>query len=76
IGAHSGNLLNGDFSFGLNPGFYVKNGEIVGRVKDAMVAGNMYQLFSNVIGIENQNHQRNGIPLPCILFDDVSISGK
>ena len=76
IGAHSGNLLNGDFSFGLNPGFYVKNGEIVGRVKDAMVAGNMYQLFSNVIGIENQNHKKNGIPLPCVLFDDVSISGK
>ena len=76
IGAHSGNILNGDFSFGLNPGFYVKNGEIIGRVKDGMVAGNMYQLFSNVIGIENQNHQRNGIPLPCVLFDDVSVSGK
>jgi len=76
IGAHSGNLLNGDFSFGLNPGLYVKNGEIIGRVKDGMVAGNMYQLFSNVIGVENQNHEKNGIPLPCVLFDDVSISGK
>ncbi len=76
IGAHSGNILNGDFSFGMNPGFYIKNGEIVGRVRDGMVAGNMYQLFSNVIGIENQNHQRNGIPLPCLLFDDVSVSGK
>jgi PmbA protein len=76
IGAHSGNILNGDFSFGLNPGFYVKRGEIIGRIKDAMVAGNMYQLFSNVIGIENQNHEKNSIPLPCILFDNVSISGK
>ena len=76
IGVHSGNILNGDISMGLNPGLYVKNGEILGRARDAMVAGNMYQMFSNVIGVENKNHREHGIPLPCVLLDDVSVSGK
>ncbi len=76
IGAHSGNLLNGDFSLGLNPGFYVKNGEIVGRVKDGMIAGNIYEQLSNVLGVEDRAHDKNGIPHPCILFDDVAVSAK
>ncbi len=76
IGEHSGNILNGDFSFGLDPGLYVKNGEILGRVKDGMVAGNVYDLFNNVIDIENKIHEPNGIPYPCILFDNVSVTAK
>ena len=36
MGAHSGNILNGDYSIGLAPGIYVENGGIAGRVKDAM----------------------------------------
>ena len=76
MGVHSGNILNGDISMGLIPGLYVKDGEIMGRAKDAMVAGNMYQMFSNVIGVENRIHKEHGIPLPCVLLDDVSVSGK
>ena len=30
MGAHSGNIPNGDFSIGLSPGLYVENGEVVG----------------------------------------------
>jgi PmbA protein len=51
MGAHSGNLLNGDFSIGLSPGLYVEHGEIVGQVKDAMVAGNVYDVMQRVIGV-------------------------
>lgn len=45
LGAHSGNIPNGDFSIGLSPGLYVENGEIVGHVKDSMVAGNIYEVM-------------------------------
>jgi len=76
IGAHSGNILNGDFSYGLNPGVLVKNGEIIGRLRDGMVAGNMYDIYGKVIAIEKQNHMKNGIPLPSVLYEDVSISAK
>jgi hypothetical protein len=42
MGAHSGNILNGDFSIGLSPGLYVERGEILGQVKNVMVAGNIF----------------------------------
>jgi len=46
MGAHSGNILNGDFSIGLSPGVYVEKGEIRGHVKDAMVAGNIFDTMT------------------------------
>lgn len=51
LGFHSGNIPNGDFSVGANPGFWVENGEIVGRVKDAMVSGNVYETLQDVIAV-------------------------
>lgn len=76
LGAHSGNIPNGDFSIGLSPGLYVENGEIRGRVKDAMVSGNIYNVLKNVISIENKvyNTAFFGLRVPAILLDEVNIS--
>jgi len=83
MGAHSGNILNGDFSVGLSTGIYVENGEIVGRVKDAMVAGNIYEVMKNVIDIEDTVYPAHSAMypatmgmLPAVLFDDVSVATK
>ena len=76
LGAHSGNIPNGDFSIGLSPGIYVENGEIVGHVKDAMVAGNIYKTLRNVIAIEDTQHFSSGGRFPAILVDDVNVATK
>ncbi|MEN2983787.1 MAG: metallopeptidase TldD-related protein [Dictyoglomaceae bacterium] len=76
LGAHSGNIPNGDFSVGLSPGLYVENGEIIGHVKDAMVAGNIYEVMKNVIGIENQVYPAYMGTFPSILFENVSFAVK
>ncbi|MCD4848794.1 MAG: TldD/PmbA family protein [Candidatus Aegiribacteria sp.] len=77
LGAHSGNILNGDFSVGLNPGFYVENGEIRGRVKDGMVAGNVYEILKNIEHVENTIHDSiTGGKYPAILIDNVSVAAK
>ncbi len=77
LGAHSGNILNGDLSIGLNPGLYVENGKVVGRVKDAMMAGNIYSILSNVIAVENSAHYTDSMyDNPSILIDDVSVVGS
>ena len=73
LGAHSGNILNGDFSIGLSPGIYVENGEIAGYVKDAMVAGNIYQILQNVVDLEDEVHFTIGGMFPAVLIDDVSV---
>ena len=76
MGAHSGNIPNGDYSVGVSPGFYVENGEIIGRVKDAMVAGNVYDTLKNVVAIEDTLHPSWSGRFPAILCDDVSVATK
>ncbi|RKZ10043.1 hypothetical protein DRQ25_04240 [Candidatus Fermentibacteria bacterium] len=77
LGAHSGNILNGDFSVGLDPGFYVENGEIKGRVRDGMVSGNVYDVLNNIESVENRLHvSYAGGMYPSILLDDVSVAAK
>jgi PmbA protein len=75
-GGHSGNIPNGDYSVGIASGFYVENGEVVGRVKDAMISGNAYEAFKNVIAIGDTLHPCGGGWVPAILFDRVSVSTK
>ena len=74
LGAHSGNIPNGDFSIGLSPGLYVEQGSITGRIKDAMIAGNIYDVMNNVIGIENAVHVAYTGYYPAVLFDNVSVA--
>ena len=76
MGAHSGNILNGDFSIGLSPGLYVERGEIAGRVKDAMLAGNIFDTLNHVIEVEDTLHSGSGGWFPAILFDEVSVATK
>jgi PmbA protein len=79
LGPHSGNIPNGDYSVGVSPGLYVENGEIVGRVKDAMVAGNIYQTLKNVLAVGDHLYPSfswGGGWLPPVLCDDVSVATK
>jgi len=77
LGAHSGNIVNGDFSVGLNPGLYVENGKIVGRVRDGMASGNVYDILGRVMAVENQIHNPHGFNrLPCIQLDEVSVAAR
>jgi PmbA protein len=76
LGAHSGNIPNGDFSIGLSPGLYVEQGKITGRIKDAMIAGNIYDVMNHVIGIEDKVHAAYTGYYPAVLFDGVSVATK
>jgi len=74
LGAHSGNLPNGDFSIGADPALYVENGKIVGHVKDAMISGNIYETMKNVIAIEDKYYSSYMGNFPAVLFDKVSLT--
>ncbi|HEX9976089.1 MAG TPA: TldD/PmbA family protein, partial [Dehalococcoidales bacterium] len=51
MGAEQGNILGGDFSGNVLLGYRIENGKIVGRVKDTMVSGNIYQLLKEIAAI-------------------------
>ncbi len=77
LGAHSGNIINGDFTVGFNPGLLVEKGRIVGRVMDGMMAGNVYDVLNRVVAVQDSPFN----PLstrrdPAVLLEGVSISGR
>jgi PmbA protein len=77
LGAHSGNIPNGDYSVAVSPGLYVEKGEIVGRVKDGMVAGNIYETLKNVVDLSDTLYPCfSGEWMPLILCDNVSVATK
>ncbi|MDO8490565.1 MAG: metallopeptidase TldD-related protein [Dehalococcoidia bacterium] len=51
MGATQSNVLSGDFSGNVLLGYKVEGGEIVGRVKDTMVSGNVYEILKELAGI-------------------------
>ncbi len=53
LGAGQGNELGGDFRANLSLGFLIENGEIVGRVKDTMISGNVYEALNQVEAISH-----------------------
>ncbi|HCP59977.1 MAG TPA: TldD/PmbA family protein [Dehalococcoidia bacterium] len=51
MGAEQGNILGGNFSGNVLLGYKVESGKIVGRVKDTMVSGNIYQVLKKITAI-------------------------
>jgi PmbA protein len=77
LGAWTGNVRGGDVSGNVHFGIKIENGELVGRVKDVMVAGNVFEAFKNVASIENKCHTLSGgMCIPHILFAGLSVATR
>jgi len=77
IGAGQSNVLAGDFSVNVSLGYWIKKGKIVGRVKDCMIAGNVYDLFNNKINsISKELFIKSSMRTPAICFNDINIAAK
>jgi PmbA protein len=77
IGAEQGNLLGGDFGGNVLLGYKVENGEVVGRVKDTMIAGNVYQVLRELLGLGQESRWVGGIlQTPHLYCSGVSVTTK
>ncbi|MFC2059017.1 metallopeptidase TldD-related protein, partial [Chloroflexota bacterium] len=77
MGASQGNVLGGDFSGNVLLGYKVENGEIVGRVKDTMVSGNIYETLAELNAIGCEGRWVNGIMrIPHLYCTRVAVSAK
>ncbi|MBL1210983.1 TldD/PmbA family protein [Geminocystis sp. GBBB08] len=65
--------ISGDFSFNINLGYHIKKGEIVGRIKDTMVAGNIYQALNRVKSVGNDLTWTSSCYTPSIVIDALSL---
>jgi PmbA protein len=72
LGFGQSNMMNGDVSGNVSLGFRIKNGEIVGRVKDTMIAGNVYELLKQ--GVEFSRDTDPISRMPYMKLSGVSVS--
>ena len=76
VGGWTSNLLAGEYSATLLLAFYIENGEIKGRIKNAAITCNLYDVFNKVVGISKENQEiMNGV-YPYIVVDGVNIALK
>jgi len=77
LGLGQGNVISGAFSNTLSLAFKIEKGEIVGRVKDVSIAGNVYHLLQDVAAVSQETEwvYRN-FSLPYILLGDMNVVAK
>jgi PmbA protein len=76
IGVGQGNVISGAFSHPVGLAYRVQRGEITGRVKDAAVAGNAYDVLKRIGGFGSDGRWLGSRWSPSLLLDGVSIARR
>jgi PmbA protein len=77
LGIGQGNIISGAFSNPLALAFKIEKGEIVGRVKDLSIAGNIYDLLKNVSAVSKEAQWvYSTFHAPYILIPEMNVAGK
>ncbi|MBF2049214.1 MAG: TldD/PmbA family protein [Elainella sp. C42_A2020_010] len=77
LGAGQSNQLAGEFSVNLDLGYKVENGEIVGRVKNTMVAGSIFEAFQHLVDLGDTPEWVGGRAyLPSLLFEQLGVASR
>ena len=76
IGVGQGNVAGGAFSHPVALAYRIERGEITGRVKDAAVAGNAYELWKRVGGFGNDARWTGSRWAPSVLFEGLSVARR
>ena len=72
IGLGQSNTLTGDFSANLDLAFLIENGEITGRVKDCMIADNLFKLLEGEVIMSLEREQNGSSLMPYMLFPGIN----
>ncbi|BAW96364.1 putative PmbA/TldD family protein [[Synechococcus] sp. NIES-970] len=65
--------LSGDFSVNIDLGYQVQGGQIIGRIKDTMVAGNVYDALKQVIQVGGDRRWQGSCYTPSLVLDSLSV---
>jgi PmbA protein len=77
LGAGQGNILGGDFSANVLLGYRVEGGQVTGRVKNTVIAGNVYRALREVVAVGREAQWVGGVlRTPALCCGGVSLSTK
>jgi len=75
-GAHSSNPASGEFSVVATPAWKIENGEVAYATKGAMLAGNIFQVLTNVSGLADNERKIGQLVAPWVLVENVKVIGR
>ncbi|MCY7286558.1 MAG: TldD/PmbA family protein [Cyanobacteria bacterium CAN_BIN43] len=68
--------ISGEFSVNVELGYRVEQGEIVGRVKDTMIAGNVYTALKNLVELGGDADWNGSCYTPSVIVEGLSTTGR
>jgi PmbA protein len=74
MGMHTANPISGEFSVGVS-GLWIEKGEFKHPVKEAVISGNILELFNKIILIGDDLRFYGNIGSPPLLIEGIDISG-
>jgi len=69
------NGVTGDYSRGAS-GFWVENGAVTFPVHEVTIAGNLKQMYRDIVALGNDLDVRGGIRTPSVLIGEMTIAGN
>lgn len=69
------NLVTGDYSRGAS-GFWIENGMIAYPVHEITIAGNLQEMFLNIVAVANDIDPRSSLKTGSILIEKMKIAGQ
>jgi PmbA protein len=76
IGGGQSNVLAGDVAINVSSGFRIGNGKVTGRVKDTMIAGNVYEMFKSVAAVGNTARDLGSYHVPFLIFPGLKVATR
>ncbi len=76
LGVGQGNVIGGAFSHPVALAYRVVNGEVTGRIKDAAIAGVVYDLLKRIAGLGKHVKWVGSTGVPPMVIDGVSVTGR
>lgn len=68
--------ISGDFSVNVDLGYWVEQGQVVGRIKDTMVAGNVYTALKNLVELGGDADWNGSCYTPSVIVEGLSTTGR
>ncbi len=69
------NLVTGDYSQGAS-GIWIENGEFAGAVEEITIAGNLKEMYMNIVAVANDLIFRGSAASPAIRVEGMTIAGS
>ncbi len=69
------NLVTGDYSQGAT-GMWIENGTFTGAVEEITIAGNLKDMYKNIVAVGNDLVFRGSSASPCIRVEGMTIAGS